>query len=185
MNRREVIKALGLMTGGVVVGSQAMLSGCVNKGPTSILSKKQLRLLEEIAETILPKTEKSLGAKDTNIGAFMSDMVNDYYNAVEQKVFIDGLEEYHLARFVSLTNEEKLRFLLEKDKEAEEIPKIEVLNELGETVKMTQPYHMYKQLTILGYRTSEIVAKNVFNYTPIPGRYDPCIDVSKDTKLMF
>ena len=187
MNRREVIKALGLLTGGVIIGSQAFLAGCTNndKGTVSLLSEEQRNLLEEIAETILPKTKNSPGAKEAKVGAFIDVIVNDYYNALEQKVFIDGLEEYRTAKFSSLTNEEKLNYLLAKEKEANETPKIEVLNKLGETLKMTQPYHMYKQLTIWGYRTSEIVAKNVYDFAPIPGRFDGCIDVTNDTKLMF
>tara|TARA_B110000037_G_C17125280_1_gene507758 strand:+ start:1105 stop:1668 length:564 start_codon:yes stop_codon:yes gene_type:complete len=187
MNRREVIKALGFLTGGAIIGSQAFLVGCTNKdeGPILLLSEEQQNLLEEIAETILPKTKKSPGAKDAKVGEFMRVIVYDYYDAMEQKVFVEGLEIYRTANFVSLTNEEKLRYLLAKEKEATETPKIEVLNKLGETLKMTQPYHMYKQLTIWGYRTSEIVANNVYDFAPIPGRYDGCVEVTSDTKLIF
>jgi hypothetical protein len=42
-----------------------------------------------------------------------------------------------------------------------------------------------KQLTIWGYRISEIVANNVYNFVPIPGRYDGCVEVTSDTKLML
>ena len=186
MKRREIIKALGFVTGGVIIGSQAFLTGCTNdQGPISLLSEEQLRLFEEIAETILPKTKKSPGAKDAEVGEFMRVIVIDYYNAMEQKVFIDGLEQYRIANFSSLTKGEKLNYLLAKEKEANETPKIEVLNELGETLKMTQPYQMYKQLTIWGYRTSEIVANNVYDYAPVPGRYDGCVEVTNDTKLIL
>ena len=69
MNRREVIKALGFLTGGTIIGSQAFLVGCTNKdkGPILLLSEEQQNLLEEIAETILPKTKKEMNGQEINL----------------------------------------------------------------------------------------------------------------------
>lgn len=185
MNRREVIKALGLITGGVIVGPQSLLYACTKKGTPSILSKEQFSLLEEISETILPKTEKSPGAKDAKVAEFIDIMINDYYKPVEQKALIEGLEEYKLAGFLSLSKGEKLNYLLAKEKEARKTPRIKVVDAQGKTQHVHHPYSTYKKLTLLGYRTSEIIAKTVFEYAPIPGTYDPCVEVTKDTKLMY
>ena len=40
-------------------------------------------------------------------------------------------------------------------------------------------FHQIKELTLLGYFTSEPVGKNVLHYDPIPGRYDGCIPLSE------
>jgi len=36
-------------------------------------------------------------------------------------------------------------------------------------------FHQLKELTLLGYFTSETVGKNFLHYDPIPGRFDACI----------
>ena len=36
-----------------------------------------------------------------------------------------------------------------------------------------------KELTVVGYFTSELVGKTVLKYDPIPGRYDPCMPLSE------
>ena len=53
-------------------------------------SDADISLLDEIAETILPTT-KTPGAKAAKVGQFMTVMVNDCYEAPDQKIFHEGL----------------------------------------------------------------------------------------------
>ena len=87
MDRREVLKSVGLIVGGSIVGAEAFLTGCSNKKQDGFLSIDQIRILEEIAEVILPKTEGSPGAKDATVGQFMNNIVTDFYTNAEQQVF--------------------------------------------------------------------------------------------------
>jgi hypothetical protein len=58
MNRRELLKMIAVVTGTAVIGGELFLEGCTT--PVSELingfSEKDIALLDEIAETILPKT---------------------------------------------------------------------------------------------------------------------------------
>jgi hypothetical protein len=40
-------------------------------------------------------------------------------------------------------------------------------------------FHLVKELTLLGYFTSEPIGKNVLHYDPIPGRFDGCIPLAE------
>ena len=69
MDRRELLKLVALATGSVVIGGEFLLSGCTN--PDAIggmaFSEGDIKFLDEVAETILPKT-KTPGAKDAEVG---------------------------------------------------------------------------------------------------------------------
>jgi hypothetical protein len=41
---------------------------------------------------------------------------------------------------------------------------------------------MMKQLTMLGFFTSEVGAKQALRYVPVPGRYDGCAPYKKGDK---
>jgi hypothetical protein len=41
---------------------------------------------------------------------------------------------------------------------------------------------MLKQLTLWGYFTSEVGAKQALAYLPVPGRYEGCVTVAADAK---
>ena len=68
MDRRELIKYVGLITGAVVVGGNSFLIGCTSeRGTKNNLESDTLKLFEEIAEVILPKTNDIAGAKDVKL----------------------------------------------------------------------------------------------------------------------
>ena len=43
-------------------------------------------------------------------------------------------------------------------------------------------FNMLKDLTVLGYFTSEIGATQALNYVEVPGKWEPCIDYKKGDK---
>ena len=98
LNRREAIRRVSVMLGGVAfVGGSGLLSAC-EKAPATIegapgkFSAEDIAFLDEIAETILPAT-KTPGAKAAKTGAFMALMVTDSYSAADQRVFRDGMQK--------------------------------------------------------------------------------------------
>src|SRR6476620_9497004 len=94
MDRRELLKLIALATGTALVGGDFFLSGCTNPeaGPSMEFSQDDIGFLDEVGETILPKTSTP-GAKDAKVGAFMTVMVNDCYTAADQKVFHEGIKK--------------------------------------------------------------------------------------------
>ena len=87
IDRREAIKRVGVMLGGVaLVGGTNLLTACEKAGApardtaaaagSGAFTTQDIALLDEIAETILPQT-KTPGAKAAKTGAFMALMVTD------------------------------------------------------------------------------------------------------------
>ena len=188
MNRRDILKSVGLIVGGTVIGADAfLLQSCsFSKEQVGLLTQDQIRLIEEIAETILPHTEKSPGAKDAQVGTFINRIVSDFYTSQEQQVFLEALEKYKTLDFAAMKPEEKEAQLLSEEENIKTNPIYTFTNkETKESFETRPAYVMIKQLSIWAYLSSEIVAKNNFNYLPIPGKYTGCIDVIKDTKPMY
>src|SRR5438874_7437383 len=93
MDRRELLKMIAVLTGGVVVGAEAFLTGCKNVETVGTeFTPKNIAFLDEVAETILPATNTP-GAKAANVGQFMTGIVNDCYDEDDQKTFHDGMKQ--------------------------------------------------------------------------------------------
>lgn len=194
MERRELLKMIAVLTGGAVVGGSVFLEGC-KANPSEMLNftKTQLDLLDEIGETIIPTTDTP-GAKATQIGKFMQTMVKDCYNNEQQQAFIKGLNELDEnckkqqgKTFVECNAEQRKAFLTtlekeakpfnkqvetEENKEREEIKTKGWQAEVDYQGKPRHYYTMMKQLTLLGYFTSEIGMTKAMNYLPVPTKYD-------------
>src|ERR1044071_9208459 len=93
MDRRELLKMIAVLTGGTVIGAEAFLTGCKNtETSTMVFSEKDIALLDEVGETIIPTTS-SPGAKAAHIGEFMKTIVNDCYEEENQKIFQEGIHK--------------------------------------------------------------------------------------------
>lgn len=180
MNRRDALKSVVLMMGGTMIGATAILTGCAPEHQIKDLNftPEDLAFLDEIGETIIPTTDTP-GAKATKIGEFMQMMVKDCYDADQQKAFIDGLNTLRSgfktekgSDFVQASQEDRLTYLNamhEKFRASGEERQPIVIN-------------MLRDLTVLGYFTSEIGATQALRYEEVPGRYEGCIDYKKGDK---
>ena len=119
-----------------------------------------------MADTILPET-KTPGAKAAHVGAFMALMVTDTYDDRQQGVFRDGMKQ--LSGFLELPPAQRLARLEQLDREAKSYM---------DTRAQGAPPHFFrlmKELTLLGYFTSEIGVTQAQRYRETPGRFDPCV----------
>lgn len=182
MNRREALSRVALIMGGTVIGANAFLEGCKpadKKLAAFSFSKDDIILLDEIAETIIPTTNTP-GAKAAKVGDFMKVMVTDCYNENDQKIFAEGVQKLNEASekkfsktFMEADAAQRKELLTEIDKEAKAY---------GSTKKDNDPQHyfrMLKELTLLGYFTSEIGATQALRYVAVPGKYEGCIPYKK------
>jgi len=134
IDRREAIKRVGVMLGGVAfVGGTNLLVACEKAGTPARESAtaagagpfttQDVALLDEIADTILPTT-KTPGAKAEKTGAFMALMVTDSYSPNDQRIFRDGMrkvdeatQQAHKVGFMAATPEQRLAVLTQLDRE--------------------------------------------------------------------
>lgn len=143
---------------------------------------EKIALLDEIAETIIPTTT-SPGAKAAKVGTFMTIMVNDCYEDKNKKIFMEGIEKVQKAfdkkyskSFMEADAKQRHELLTELDKEQKEY----MTNK-----KADEPSHyfrMMKELTLLGYFTSEIGATQGLRYVDVPGKYEACVPYKKGDK---
>jgi hypothetical protein len=209
MDRRDAVKYISILLGGTVIGADAFLSGCKTKtGSTTEWSQDDIAYLNEIGETILPQTSTP-GAKAANVGQFMTVMVNDCYEAGDQNAFHEGLGKLNDASkkkfdktFMEVTPQQRHDLLVAVDQEAKDYQKKVNDFNASESKKQTDatakgdpnykkqrmsPHYfmMLKQLTLLGFFTSEVGATKAIRYIPIPGRYEGCIPYKKGDKLFI
>jgi hypothetical protein len=187
MNRRDALSRVALLLGGTVIGGELFLSGCTSAdkkiGQSVDFTADDLAYLDEIAETIIPATDTP-GAKEAKVGQFMGVMVKDCYKPNEQKVFLEGMNKLNEASkkkfsgngFMKITPEQRKELLNELDKEQKAYAK--------DKKKEDDPHYftLMKQLTLLGYFTSEPGATKALRYVPVPGRFEACIPYKKGDK---
>ena len=182
MNRRDALERVALLLGGTVIGGAAFLQGCKSSGTQAegfSLTADQIAFLDEVAETIIPTTNTP-GAKAAKVGAFMNVMVTDCYVKADQQIFIEGLTSIDATSkkqfgkgFMEITPEQRTEQLNALNKE---------LKAYNEKKKEQDPNHffaMMKQLTLLGYFSSEIGATQALRYLAVPGKYEGCIPYNR------
>ncbi|MDR5861281.1 gluconate 2-dehydrogenase subunit 3 family protein [Halomonas eurihalina] len=171
MNRRELLKMITVATGTAMIGGNALFAYSADAKGKGRFEARDTRLLDEIAETILPRTDTP-GAKDARVGEFMTVFVTDCYTPQEQEIFHNGL-----AKLDALSRAEYDRDFLSLDGSQRET----LVSRLDEEAKAQvaaddTPHYftMIKQLTLFGFFTSEVGAKEVLRFVAVPGRYDGC-----------
>ena len=181
MNRRELIRHIALLTGATVVGSDFFLSGCksTDKPSTGAFKEQDVSFFDEVAETILPKTNTP-GAKDAQVGKFIASYSTDCYDDVQLETLKGGIvrlndaaEEKYNAGFLKLNPSQRQELLTAVDADAKRY------NEVNGQSKRGLPPHYFtlmKQLVLLGFFTSKPGVTQVLRYNPVPGKYHGCID---------
>ncbi|HZX59030.1 MAG TPA: gluconate 2-dehydrogenase subunit 3 family protein [Mucilaginibacter sp.] len=185
MNRRDAIGRVALIMGGTLIGAEFLLSGCKPNAAKveDLFDQDHEAFLNEVADTILPDTPSSPGAKAAGVGPFMAVMVRDCYEPADQDIFLKGIGKIDDAsnkkfskKFMDLDATQKTALLTDLDKEQTAYSK---------TKKPKDPNHyfrMMKELTLFGYFTSEVGATKALRYVPVPGRFDGCIPYKKGDK---
>lgn len=184
MNRREAVQYISLLLGGTIIGGNAFLTGCKSDtGTDQKFTEESIAYLNEIADTILPDTKSSPGAKAANVGQFMTVMVNDCYEEADQKVFHEGMKKLndfsqktYDAPFMKLDNQKRHDLLVKLDGEQKEYTKNKKEKDPGHY------FRMMKELTLLGYFTSEIGCTKARRYIETPGKYEGCVPYKKGDK---
>lgn len=213
MKRREAVQYISVLLGTTIIGSHYFLEGCKSKtGVSMIFTPDDVAYLDEIADTILPPT-KTPGAKAAKVGQFMTVMVNDCYEAPDQKIFHQGMDQLNQAAqnkygktFLDSSPQQRHDLLVEIDTAASAFQKkvkdyfdslpaeqkselamkknFEVSDPMAPKMRENPDYYfiLMKQLTLLGYFTSEIGCTQARRYVETPGRFDGCVPYTKGDK---
>lgn len=200
MNRREIIKGLTLSLGYAVAAPTVLsvLESCSIKTKTWTalwFNEKEQHFVSHLVDIIFPKTDTP-GGLEVNLPQFIDMMSNDMYSPEEKDIYKEGSgifaqkfsQEFGKDIGTSTRDEVARLFASFFDKSPEEQMKIKSMQSKPiDQIKEEERdlYTMYKfllnirGLALLGYFTSEKVGKEVLNFDPIPGRYEPCVPVSE------
>lgn len=184
IDRREALRKTALLMGAAVSASalSGILQGC-KAAPEltytpSFFTEDQARIVMEVAEIIIPKTDTP-GAKDAGVPGFIDVMLKDCYKKEDQDRFIAGLtafdEEAKKAygdSFIYCKPEQQVELVTKTHAAA--------LTEAKENNEAKRPFIlMAKELTLLGFFTSEPGATQVLQYVAVPGSYKGCISLAE------
>jgi hypothetical protein len=177
LSRREAILRLALLMGASFITPRLRATDFgTSATPPTGYTPADLALLDEIGDTIIPPTDVP-GAKAIGIGAFMARMVTDCYRAEEQSAFRAGMAAItrdYRARFGEdyVGGAAANRTLFLNEISASLRPSQREKEPAGSTAAQSQYFRTMRELTILGYFTSEVVATNVLPWIEVPGSYD-------------
>lgn len=187
MKRKIFLSRLALGSGSLVLlPSITLLQGCAYK-PTNrtTLSDADVPLLDELAETILPATETSPGARGAKVGEYILLMYKECMEAADQSIFLKGINELDnrsaeifSGSFLEADSSQRLQLLETVQAEA-------VAHNLKQEglEEMTPHYFdILKGMTISGYFTSEIGMTEARAYLPVPGKFEACIPYEQGDK---
>ena len=212
MNRREALRNVALIMGGALSATtlSVISEGCktTDKKGGELFTAEQQTTITELADTIIPTTGTP-GAKAAGVGPFIAMMIKECYPENVQKIFTNGLDDLDdrakskfSNSFIEINPTQRTAVLQEvvdkvkNDKEKEKGEKEKrsgrygtaTNNEGGRT--STAPsakkdpnfFQLAKELTMLGYFTSEIGCKQALVYTPVPGKWEACTDMKPGQK---
>jgi hypothetical protein len=180
IGRREALRRTAMLLGGVLSAPAiaGVLAGCDSRSAADAtwtlraLTPEQGELVASIAEHIIPETDTP-GARTAGVHVFIDKMLAEHYPPEERQRVLDGLADIDArARrdcgraFLECGAEEQRAVLARIDEEAftavpgrREVPYFRTL----------------KELTLLGYYTSEIGATQELRHVAVPDRFEGCV----------
>ncbi len=184
IDRREALRKTALLMGAAVSASAltGILQGCKATPELTykpqFFTEDQARIITEVAEIIIPKTDTP-GAKDVGVPGFMDLMLKDCYKKEDQDRFIAGLTAFD--------EEAKKAYgdsfiYCKPEQQVELVTKVHgaALAESKANKEAKRPFIlMAKELTLLGFFTSEPGATQVLQYVAVPGSYKGCIPLAE------
>ncbi len=179
MTRRAALKRAALFLGVAFTPSLIanVLQAAVPGAKALFLSKAQLDLVTAIADRILPRTDTP-GASDVGVPAFVDLMLGKYSTESERQVFTAGLDEVNAA---SLTAHAQSFVKVSAAQQDAILMRIAVASQKKDKTF----FHQIKELTVVGYFTSEIVGRTVLHYDPVPGRFQGCVPISEVGNVLW
>ena len=197
INRREALRRTSYILGGAALSAStiaAVMSGC--KPSTTaldwtpeILAPDQAITVAEITERIIPATDTP-GAKAAMVDRYIDSFLKDIASDEERAEFYAGIDDVNKIsmskfkkKFVNLSDENKDAVLteilgsgMEKKSDAEKAAELANEGEKVQTSEISNKFFdMIRQLTITGYFTSEVGAKQALVFDEIPGVWQSCI----------
>ena len=167
MNRREAVKTTGVLLSGLLITSTGLTAckGESRKIGTGVLNAEDQSLVEEIADTLLPTTPNSAGAKAAGVGPVINLLLTDCRDPAEQNLVVDGLKQFRNTvgdHFASMSQVNRENWLRRIDAEAR-------------AAKGPHYFTLLRDLSLQAYFSSEIGTTKALRYVMTPGKWVGCV----------
>jgi gluconate 2-dehydrogenase gamma chain len=188
LTRREALKRIAWLMGGTVSASAVL---AIQKGYSattpagrkpSVLTPPQMRIVSTVSEIMIPRTDTP-GAIDVGVPGFIDLMLADVYSQKDRERYLAGLADFDAAAH---TEQGKEFLALEPTRQVALVRKfhdaavIEDQRSARQRDDIQRPFIlMTKELTLLGFFTSEAGATQVLQYIAVPGSYHACLPVEQ------
>jgi hypothetical protein len=182
LNRRDTLRGLALTVGVGATGwaeralAAAAPTPALTWTPTALTSD-QARLLDAVAELIIPKTDTP-GARDAGVPQFIDRALANYCDKDQAQRLRAGLaridadaQAAHGAPFIALAPEQQVALFIGYEREG--------LAAKAQAPGQTHFFPELEDLVTVGYFTSEPGATVALQYDPVPGAYRGCVPLSE------
>jgi gluconate 2-dehydrogenase gamma chain len=181
MDRRELLYRASMLLGGVITASAAsgILAGCttapdaIGEVKTGFLTPAETAAVSALADQIIPRTDTP-GALDVGVPAFIDRMLAGYYTDKERNVIRAGLASVDSdastlrgKSFAQLTADEQVALMKQYDQAQYDYTRTNA-NTQGAPPHY---FRLIKELTIIGFCTSEAGATKLMRYEQTPGPF--------------
>ncbi len=195
VDRRKFLQCAAIALGGSL--SAACRDAVLNHDPeqplrvaTSALTDDQVSSISALVDRIIPATSTP-GATDVGVHEFVEFMLTEGYGESQVEIFLDGLTrlndlatEATGSRFSAASPEVQDSIL--SAIEAEELAAAGSSFAALFAADQDRPFFsLAKELTIVGYFTSEQVATNQFSFSHAAGYFDGCVDLDSGQKPWY
>jgi gluconate 2-dehydrogenase gamma chain len=188
LQRREVLRRAAWLLGGAISAPAALaiLQGCSAKDAPAaadwqprFFKGDEAKVLTAIADIIIPHTDSS-GALDAKVPAFIDTMMADVYAADAQERFHAGCSEF------IATAKAGGKAFLEQDRAAQTDTVKRALEAAVAADQQPRPFIlMARELTLLGFYTSQVGITENMEYQAVPTAYHGCVPVSQMKKPVY
>jgi hypothetical protein len=184
MDRRQALQRAGLVLGYAISAPviAGIMNGCKSTPELTykpvFFTEEQAGLVSEVAAIIIPKTDTP-GAKEVGVPAFMDQLIKQCYKKEDQDRFLAGLAEFDEGAKKAYGDS----FMdLDPAKQKEYVKKTHdaALDAAKAGTAKDKPFILVaKELTVVGFYTSEEGASKILQYAPVPGAFHGCVPMAE------
>lgn len=201
MNRREALIRVAALMGGTLSASALLalervyaagdgLAAGASNGATApsaatappTLNASQKATVSAVVNVLIPRTDTP-GALDVGVPALIDLMLRDVYTQSDRDRYLTGLADLDTAassetgqKFVALDPKQQLTLV----RKFHDAAVAEERQQRSGHAHLERPFIlMTKELTLLGFFTSEVGATQVLQYVAVPGSYHGCLPLEK------
>jgi hypothetical protein len=191
MHRRQALRLLAsaatlpLLSREAFSLFQAVHDQLPEKAALKTLNSHQNDTVTTIAELIIPQTNTP-GAKAARVNEFIDLMVAEWYDDEEKSIFLDGLADVDVRTrglygkdFIQCDDRQQTELLQALDDEVAADRSQTDIRRWRSRPPEKNFFFMMKQLTLVGYYTSQVGFEQELHGEIIPSRHAPCVPLEE------